>query len=337
MRTLLAIKDSSLRKLFFTTGVLEKLASIGAYDWLEDVASEEGSVGLASVIANYEAVLTSWGSPFFTEEVLKRAARLKFIGHLAGSATAIVNEAVFARDVTMVTANPVLARSTAESAVALMMAGAWRLPEYIARLKRGGWSNNSQETVLGLSGRTIGLIGLGEISRNVISLLQGFSVRIKLYSRYGTEEEARSLGVALCSLEETLQASDIVSLHSSLTPATVGLLGKRELSLIRDGALFVNTARARIVDEEALVSELGTGRFAAALDVFHQEPLPLNHPLLRMDNVLCTPHIGGFAGALKRSFGEYVVNSLQAFQRGEQPAGQVTAADFARMTSNALA
>jgi Phosphoglycerate dehydrogenase and related dehydrogenases len=338
MKTLLAINDPDLIQMFFhNPSVLNKLAAVSEFDWMKEVTSLTGSEGLASVIGNYDAVLTSWGSPFFTDEVLAKAGKLKFIGHLAGSATAIVNEQAFTRQITVVTANSVLAQSTAESAVALMLGAAWSLQPYSIRLKRGEWSSNNKDTVLGLTGRTIGLIGYGEISRNVISLLRGFPAQIKLASRYCSEQEARELGVQLCSLEELLSTSDIISLHSSLTPSTVGMLGKKEFSLIRDGALFVNTARARIVDEQAMMEELRTERFSAALDVYHQEPLPAEHELLRMEHVLCTPHIGGYAGKCKTAFGDYVIDNLISFLQGEEPHGQVTLEQFARMTSNALA
>jgi phosphoglycerate dehydrogenase-like enzyme len=338
VKTLLAITDPDLIQMFFQDkAVLERLGSVSDYDWIKKVTDLPGSEGLASVVADYDAVLTTWGSPFFTDKVLANAGKLKFIGHLAGSATAIVNEQAFSKQITVVTANPMLAKSTAESAVALMLGAAWSLQPYSLRMKQGGWANNSKETVLGLTGRTIGLIGYGEISRNVISLLSGFPVTIKLASRYCSEEEARQLGVQVCPLDEVLSTSDIISLHSSLTPSTVGMLGRRELLLIQDGALLVNTARARIIDEEALMDELRTGRFTAALDVYHQEPLPLNHELLQMEHVLCTPHIGGYAGKCKQAFGQYVVDNLIAFLQGEELEGQVTLEQFARMTSNALA
>lgn len=337
MRTLLAIANPDLKNMFFSEKVLAKLLSITDYDWLEAlVPGPHDSFALADIVGDYDAVLTSWGSPFFTEDVLAKAEKLKFIGHLAGSATAVVNEAAFAQGITVVTANNVLAKSTAEAAVALMLAGAWNLQGYSARMKRGGWSNNNSETVLGLSGRTIGIVGFGAISRNVISLLRGFPSKLKLVSRHCSEKEACELGVELCSLEELLSTSDIVSLHSSLTASTIGMIGEKELALIKDGALFVNTARAKIVDEDALMNALATGRFMAALDVFHQEPLSADHPLHMLDNVLAVPHIGGFNGNYKASFGDVVVDNLIAFLKGEKPEGRVMPEEFARMTANAL-
>jgi phosphoglycerate dehydrogenase-like enzyme len=334
MKTLLAVKDPQLKELFFPDHVVDKLQSFSDTVWFEATGEAWSSEGLSRIIGEYDAVLTSWGTPFFTSEVLAQADRLTYIGHVAGSPTSIVDERVFHKGITVASANPILAKSTAEATVALIMAGAWDLHGYTTRLKRGQWGNNSRDTVMGISNQVIGLIGFGEISKNVISMLRGFPVRIKLASRYCTEEQARSLGVELCSLDELLQTSQIISLHSTLTPSTIGSIGKRELALIQDGALFVNTARAKIVEEDALMNELQSGRIFAALDVFHEEPVPAKHPLLALDHVLCLPHIGGFARNYKRYMGEFMVDNLQSFFQGDrQDLGAITLEEFGRMTS----
>lgn len=336
MKTLIAIVNPDLKRMFFEEHVLRKLETFSQTVWYESTGAAFTSGGLAEIIGDFDAVLTSWGSPFFTSEVLAKAEKLSFIGHVAGSATAVVDEAAYDKGICVVTANPILARSTAEAAVALIMAGAWDLGGYSARLKRGEWSDNSKETVIGLTGQTIGLIGLGEISRNMIGMLRGFSPKLKLCSHYTTEEQAAALGVELCSLDELLATSRIVSLHTSLTPSTVGLIGRRELGLIQDGALFVNTARGKIVDHEALLEELQTGRFFAALDVYPKEPLRADDPLLKLENVLCVPHIGGFARNCKQFMGEYAADNLKAFLEGGKPAGQVGREAFQRMTSSVI-
>jgi phosphoglycerate dehydrogenase-like enzyme len=336
MKTLIAITSDELKDMFFSGSALGALAECSEVTWFEETGAAFTSEGLAQIIADYDACITSWGSPFFTKEVLDHALKLKYIGHVAGSAAAVVDETAFDKGITVTTANTELAKSTAEAAVALIMAGAWDLHGFNARLKRGQWCSNSSDTVMGLSNQVIGIIGYGEISKNVISFLRGFPMKIKLSSRYCTEAEARSLGVELCSLDELLQTSQIISLHSSLTPSTVGMLGQRELELIKDGALFVNTARAKIIDEAALLKQLETGRFFACLDVYHNEPVPAEHPLLKLDNVLCVPHIGGFAITYKRAMGEFVAAGLKSFVEGDHPQGRVTKEEFKRMTANNL-
>ncbi|MFC5467319.1 hydroxyacid dehydrogenase [Cohnella suwonensis] len=331
MRTLVAIANAELRELFWRMLTVNKLAGISEVDFVplnEPFASRD----LAERIGDYDACITSWGSPVFTPEVLARAGKLKFIGHGAGSVASIVNEDVFDTAIAVTSANRVLALSTAECAVALMLAGAWNLKENSARIGRGQWSDNNRETVLGVTRRVIGLVGHGEISKQVIRMLRPFNATLLLYSSYCTEEEAAAYGARLCGLNELFERSDIVSLHNTWTPRTEGMIGADQLRRLRDGALFVNTARGPIVQERALTDELRTGRIHAALDVYDREPLPADHELLAMPNVLCLPHIGGFHGLLKRELCDFIVDELHRFAKGEKLLGKVSLNHFRRLT-----
>lgn len=331
MKTLIAVKNADLKKMFFDSDTIARLAAFSEVGWIAE-DQDFGSAELARIIGSYDACITSWGSPRFTSEVLERAGRLKFIGHAAGSVVAVVNEDIFDTDITVTNANKPLAKSTAEATVAFMLAGAWNLSGYIGRMQAGGWSDNNKETVAGLQHQSIGLIGYGEISRHVIQLLQGFQADIRLYSRHCPPQEAERLGVKLCSLEELLAESRIVSLHSTWTPATEGLIGREQLRLMQDGALFVNTARGAIVDEDALVEELRSGRLHAALDVYQEEPMKPDHALLKLPNVLCLPHIGGFHHGLKSSFGRFVIDDLYRWTKGEACEGLITREVYKRLT-----
>ncbi|UKS28663.1 hydroxyacid dehydrogenase [Paenibacillus sp. HWE-109] len=331
MKTLVAISDAGLRELFWPEHTLNKLLRCSEVDFVP--INERFTIDqLAERIGEYDACITSWGSPYFTPEVLARADRLKFIGHGAGSVAAIVNEDVFATSIAVTSANKVLALSTAECAVSLIMAGAWDIAGYSHRLKQGQWSQNNRETILGVTRRVVGLVGYGEISKQVIRMLQPFQVQILLTSGYCTQEEAAALGVELCGLDELFERSDIVSLHTTLTPRTQGMVGAEQLKRLRDGALLVNTARGPIVEEKALVEELRTGRIFAALDVYDEEPLPADHALLTLQNVLCLPHIGGYHGLLKRELCDFIVDELQRFVSGEELLGQVTLSHYRRLT-----
>lgn len=331
MKTLVTIANAELRELFWQESTIGKLAAFSETDFVP-VNEPFTSRDLAERIGDYDAVITSWGSPKFTPEVLARAGKLKFIGHGAGSVANIVNEDVFGTSIAVTSANPVLGLSTAECAVSLIFAGAWDVMGNSARLKRGQWSNNNRETVLGVTRRVVGLVGCGEISKQVIRMLKPFGVRILLYSGYCPAEEAAALGVELCGLNELFERSDIVSLHNTWTPKTEGMIGAEQLGRLRDGALFVNTARGPIVQENALIDELRTGRFSAALDVYDQEPLPADHELLKLPNVLCLPHIGGFHGLLKRELCDFVVDELKRFVGGETLLGRVGLDHYRRLT-----
>lgn len=331
MKTLITVSQPDLKRLLFPAACLDKLTSVSELVWIEE-NKPYTIADLAREIGAFDACITGWGSPKITEEVVRRADKLRWIGHTAGTVIPVVDACVFQRGITVVNANACLAQSTAELAVALMLAAAWKIPAYAARMGKGGWSDNNRETVPAVARQHIGIIGYGVIAREVIRLLRPFEAEIRLFSRHCSEAEARVLGVRLTGLDELLQNSRIVTLHNTLTSSSRGMLGERELALMPDGALLVNTARALIVQGQALLRELESGRLSAALDVFEAEPLPVGHPFQTLPNVLCTPHIGGFAAYWKNRLGESVADDLLRFLRGEEPLGKVTAEQFRSMT-----
>ena len=129
-----------------------------------------------------------------------------------------------------------------------------------------------------------------------------------------------------------MRKSRIVSLHNTLTPSSRGMIGKKELSWLQDGALFVNTARSPIVDGNALLGELRSGRISAVIDVYDHEPLDRESELLKLPNVLCTPHIGGFSGYWRTRLGETVIDDLVRFVKGQPLQGRITVEKFDRLT-----
>ncbi len=333
MRTLVTVWKKELKQLLFTKDVIRQLESISEVDWVTE-GTPYGVDQLHKDIHRYDACLTSWGSPKLTVEVLAQAKQLSFVGHAAGTLTPYVDAEIFQKPIKVVNANTALAKSTAELAVTLIMSGSWEIPNYRDRLKSGQWGESaSGNTVMGLSGQTVGIIGLGEISREVIRILQAFNTRLLLYSPYCSVEEAQALGVTLCSLEEVLRNSRIVSLHDTLTTSTRGMIGKEQLKLLADGALLINTARGPLIDEAALLEQLISGRISAALDVYHSEPVQSGYPLLKLPNVLCLPHIGAYSGYWKSQLAAMVVEDLVRFASGQPCLREVNKERFLRMTA----
>jgi D-3-phosphoglycerate dehydrogenase len=331
LKTLITVSLPELKKLIFNKDAVRKLEEVSKVDWVPEGESY-GPKELMRDIGEYDICITSWDSPKITSEVLEKAPKLKFVGHAAGSVYNIVEPCVFEKGITVVNANYALAKSTAEGTVALMMAGAWNLKAFNERMKRGEWSNNNCETILGISGQTIGLIGIGDIAREVIHMLRPYNVKILMNTKYCKEEEAKSLGVELCSLEYLLSNSNIISLHNTLTPATVGMIDKKELELVKEGSLIVNTARAAIIDEEALIEVLKKEKVYAALDVYWNEPMNKEHILLKLPNVLCVPHICGFSSYWKTRLGELVADELHRWLKGENLMCAIDAEKYARQT-----
>ena len=164
-----------------------------------------------------------------------------------------------------------------------------------------------------LAGSVVGLVGLGRIGRYVAQMFRVLGVTVLAYDPGLTTAQGDELGVRLAGLDEVLGGSDIVSLHLPVIPATRGLLSAEKLALLRDGCVFINSARAELCDEPALVRELQTGRISAYLDVFASEPLALDHPLRRLDNAIITPHIAGDNRAMTHRCGSEAIEHLRRF------------------------
>jgi phosphoglycerate dehydrogenase-like enzyme len=169
-----------------------------------------------------------------------------------------------------------------------------------------------------LMGSTLGLIGLGQIGQHMARIAKVFGMEVIAWSPNLTTERAQTAGVEAVSKQALLERSDVVSLHLVLAPTTVGILGAAELAQMKPSAVLVNTARAELVQEQALLHALQTGQIAGAgMDVFWQEPLPNTHPLLQLHNVVLTPHLGYATDDNMAAFYQNAVNNIQAWAAGE--------------------
>ena len=206
--------------------------------------------------------------------------------------------------------------SAAEQAVALLLALARNLPQAVASLRGGEWKR-SQFTGVELEGKVAGLLGLGRIGVLVAQRLSAFGMRIVAYDPYVPTARAAQLGVHLLSLEEVLAEADFVSVHLPKTAETAGILGDKELRLVKPGVRIVNAARGGIVDEHALALALKDGRVAgAALDVYATEPCT-DSPLFGFDNVVATPHLGASTHEAQEKAGTQVARSVKLALAGE--------------------
>jgi D-3-phosphoglycerate dehydrogenase len=177
----------------------------------------------------------------------------------------------------------------AEHALALMLATARRVVFQTTQLRKGTWKTPDN---LFLRGRTLGILGVGPIGAAMAQLAKAIGMRVQAWTFNPTPERAAQLGFPFVALDELLRTSDVVSIHVKLTEQTRGLIGKREIGLMKRGALLVNTARGAIVDTAALIEALHAGHLGGAgIDVFETEPLPGDHPLLQCEQVVLTPHV----------------------------------------------
>jgi phosphoglycerate dehydrogenase-like enzyme len=213
-----------------------------------------------------------------------------------------------------------LNHSTASSALLFMLALAKRLAEQERVVRQGRW--DLQPSVMGdeIQGRTLGIVGLGHSGRELVRLVAPFDMRVIAYSPHADPAVARELGVELTSLEDVLRESDFVSLHCRLTEATRGLIGAEQLALLKPSAYFINVGRGELVDQAALAAALRDRRIAGAgLDVFQVEPLPLDDPLLGLDNVIVTPHWSASTSDVWRATGRAMADGMLRAARGLLP------------------
>jgi phosphoglycerate dehydrogenase-like enzyme len=238
-------------------------------------------------IASADVVINIRSSTRFTENIFRHSPALRLLS-LWGTGTDNVDLHAAAHHGVTVTNTPgVSAFSIAEHALALMLAVARRIPRVDSEVRQGRWPRGQ---AVQLHGRTLGIIGLGAVGRQLAHLAVGIGMHVIAW----TIHPDPSLGFQLVTLDELLSSSDVVSVHLRLSEQTRGFIGKGELEKMKASAILVNTARGAIVDEQALIQALTSGRIAAAgLDVFEVEPLQQGHPFTSLENVVLTPHAAG--------------------------------------------
>lgn len=277
-----------------------------------------------------DAVIVGRSGGGLTQEIVHAAEKLKVVGVVGGSVRMAQPEFVLDQGIAIFNAGWAMADSVAEFTLAMMLCGLRDIPHMIDVLRSDGWGRARKP--LDVAGKAVGLVGFGMIARRVAEFLQPFRNEIRVYDPYVTEDALTPYGARKAGLEDLLRNSFVVSLHAGSTPETEGMLGAKELALIPDDGLLVNTARAAIVDEDALVAELKSGRIRAALNVFWKEPLPKDHPLRGLDNVILTPHGGGLTQDRQARQSRSIAEDMGRFFRGETPKCLVTREMVARMT-----
>src|SRR6266436_4829381 len=227
------------------------------------------------------------------QAVLQKAPKLRVIGRAGVGVDNVDLDAATEAGVLVMNTPGGNAASVAEHALALMLAMARHIPQANASTRAGKWE---KKKFLGseLRGKTLGIVGLGSIGREVVKRARAFEMRILARDPYVTSQIAQDLGVELVSLEDLYAASDYITLHVSLTPETEHMLSRDAFAKMKPGVRIVNCARGELVDDVALREAIESGKVAgAALDVFHAEPPPPGFQLFALDPILATPHIGG--------------------------------------------
>jgi D-3-phosphoglycerate dehydrogenase len=264
-------------------------------------------------IGGARAVILGWDMP---AEAMRLAPNIEVISFLGIGAAKFVDFGEAERlGITVTNAPDYSANSVAEHALALMFATARRIVGNDRTTRSGEW--NQSLAGFELAGKTLGLIGLGGIGKRLAQMASAIGMRVIAWTRNPSPARAAEAGVEFVSLDTVLGESDVISLHLMVTPETEGLIGAAELDATKPGIVVINTARAELMDEAALVERLRSGRVAAAgLDVFATEPLPADDPLTALDNVVLAPHIGYNTPEAVAALLEITIDNLVAYYDG---------------------
>ncbi len=302
-----------------------------------DVRTGLSGPELTEIIGDYNALVVR-SETKVTPEVFAAGKLLQAVGRAGVGVDNIDLNAATARGVIVVNAPLGNTISAAEHAVGLMLALARHIPEGNASLKGGEWKR-SKFIGVEVRGKTLGVIGLGQVGSEVARRAKGLDMTVVALDPFVSPERAAVLGVELAdSIEDVLQRADFLSLHTVLTAQTRHLIGERELSLARPSLRLINTARGDLVDTEALVRAVDEGRIAgAAIDVFPEEPPNMEDPLLHNDRIIVTPHLGASTAEAQERVAVDVAAQILAILRGEPAQYAVNAPMIAAETMSLLA
>jgi D-3-phosphoglycerate dehydrogenase len=273
---------------------------------------------LLARIGNYDAIVGR-SATRISEEVLRAAKKLKVVGRAGVGVDNIALDAATALGIAVINAPAGNTVAVAELFFGVMIGLLRHLPRATQSMREGKW-DRSQLLGSELKGRTLGIVGVGRIGSEIVARAQAFSMEVVGFDPYIADDRFRALRVRrAATLDALLEEADIVTVHTPLNDETKGLIGRRELSILRAGAIVANLARGGIVDDQALLAALESGHVqGAALDVYQAEPLAADHPIRRVPNVVLTPHIGASTAEAQRNVAVDVCRAVRdALLHGE--------------------
>lgn len=298
---------------------LEKLHALGEVSINQTRGNDVDNA--ANLIEGADFAVTSWGSPAMTRELLDKAPNLKLIVHAAGSVKSIVTDEMYARGIRIVSAAQVLSTGVSETALGLTIGAVKNFFALNAETHAGGWSHDGITEMYDI---TIGIIGFGLAGKHYAELLQNFAVDVIAYDPIVSAEDMAKVGVKKATMEEVFANSHVVSLHAPELPSTYHIVNRESLATMKDGSILINTARGSLVDEEALVEALTSGKLKyACLDVTDPEPPVADSPLRKLPNCILTPHLAGQAANGLRKLGDHCYAQIMNYIEGKPLSGEV--------------
>jgi D-3-phosphoglycerate dehydrogenase len=261
---------------------------------------------------------------FIFREVFERAGKLKLVGACRGDVTHVDMEAATEHGVLVINTPARNATAVAELTVGLMLALVRNIPVAHQMVRSGGWVDPMAPYLslrgTELAGKTIGIVGFGAIGQRVARRLSAFEASVLVYDPYVDPKRIKEIGAKPLELDALMGQSDLITLHCSTVPETVGLISAQRIALMKPTAYLVNTASVYVVDEEAIARALRERHIAgAAFDVYQTWPVQPEDPLLKLDNVILTPHIGGATDETVVRYSQMIADDIERFLRGQRP------------------
>ena len=298
-------------------------------DWTDPRADD--------LLARAEVILGHWGCPPIDASVLDRAPRLGLFAYAAGTVRQTVDASVFDRSIRVTSGAAANAEPVAEFTLAAILFTNkdvfWQRD--VRRTPRDPTLREFRQASaipVGNYDKTIGIVGASMVGRRVIELLAAFAhLDVVLYDPFVDDADAASLGVRKMELDELCSSSDVLSIHAPDLPSTRHMIAAPQLAALRTGATVINTARGSLLDHDALLAEVATGRLNAVLDVTDPEPLPEDHPLWALPNVVVTPHLAGSLGTELRRMIDHAVDEIDRWRSGRPARNEITIDLFDRL------
>jgi len=291
---------------------VEKLRSIADAKIFEDIPKTPNE--LKERIEEADIVIVGWSH--LTEDILNSAEKLKMVSIWATTCHYADLEAASKRGITVAHVPGYATEAVAEHVLALLLAAARKLLLADAHVRRGefdwrpfrGWE---------LAGKTLGMIGTGAIGCRVAEIGKAFKMKLLAFDKYPNVKMAEEIGMKYVKLQTLLRKSDVITLHVPLTHETEGLIGEKEIEVMKNGCVLINTSQGKVIDEKALIDALKSRKLSyAGLDVFEQEPLQKDNPLFKLDNTVLSPHIGFHTVEAAKKCTDICIDNIVKFLEG---------------------
>ena len=312
------VNSSSFGRIF--PEHLEKLKEFGTVERF-DLPPDSKGKRLAEVLKGFQVIIASV-TPFYDREFFENQDDVVLITRHGIGYNNIDVDAATDKGV-LITRVPgeVEREAMAEHTITLMLTVMRRIVPAFSDVKGSKWRDRARHVGFELRGKTVGVIGIGNIGSRVAEILKtGFSVNVLAYDPKLSEDDIRRRGAVPVPLEELLRKSDVITLHAPLTDETHHMIGEREFELMKEGVVIVNTARGELIDTNALMRALEKGKvFGVGMDVVEDEPIDGDHPLLKFENVVVVPHIGAYTFECLKGMGDKVVSDVEKIATGEIP------------------